>query len=227
MTLGVGYGTSAKSSKQGDVVVLRMGNIQNCTFIWKDLAFTSNKQEIAKYSLKKDDVLFNRTNSPELVGKTALYKGECPAIFAGYLIRINQIHSIATSKYLNFYLNSPVAKQHGNRVKTDGVNQSNINGDKLVNYPFPFCSIEEQQVIVSMLEEYLSATDNLEREIQKDLYRLNALRQSVLKKAFSGELVPQDATDESASVLLERIKAETESPKPKKKKPRQLQKVAI
>ena len=227
MTLGVEYGTSAKSSKQGDVVVLRMGNIQNCTFIWKDLAFTSNKQEIAKYSLKKDDVLFNRTNSPELVGKTALYKGECPAIFAGYLIRINQIHSIETSKYLNFYLNSPVAKQHGNRVKTDGVNQSNINGDKLINYPFPFCSIEEQQVVVSMLEEYLFATDNLEREIQRDLHRLNALRQSVLKKAFSGELVPQDATDESASIVLGLIKSEKEILRPQKKKSKQLQKVAI
>jgi type I restriction enzyme, S subunit len=227
MTLGVEYGTSAKSSKHGDVVVLRMGNIQAGTFIWKDLAFTSNKEEIAKYSLKKDDVLFNRTNSPELVGKTALYKGEYPAIFAGYLIRINQIPSVVTSKYLNFYLNSPVAKQYGNRVKTDGVNQSNINGDKLVNYPFPFCSIEEQNVIVSMLEEYLSATDNLEVEIQKDLHRLNALRQSVLKKAFSGELVSQDATDESASILLERITAEKEIPKLPKKTSKQLQKVAI
>jgi type I restriction enzyme, S subunit len=227
MTLGVEYGTSAKSSKQGDVVVLRMGNIQNCTFIWKDLAFTSNKQEIAKYSLKKDDVLFNRTNSPELVGKTALYKGEYPAIFAGYLIRINQIHSVVTSKYLNFYLNSPVAKQHGNRVKTDGVNQSNINGDKLINYPFPFCSIEEQKVIVIVLEEYLSATDNLEGEIQKDLHRLNALRQSVLKKAFSGEFIPQNATDESASILLGLIKAEKEPQNPSKKKSKQLQKAAV
>jgi type I restriction enzyme, S subunit len=128
---------------------------------------------------------------------------------------------------LNFYLNSPVAKQHGNRVKTDGVNQSNINGDKLINYPFPFCSIEEQKVIVSMLEEYLSATDNLEGEIQKDLHRLNTLRQSVLKKAFSGELVPQDATDESASILLGLIKSEKEIPRPQKKKSKQFQKVAI
>ena len=78
-----------------------------------------------------------------------------------------------------------------------------------------------------MLEEYLSATDNLEREIQKDLHRLNALRQSVLKKAFSGELVPQDATDESASILLELIKSEKEIPRPQKKKSKQLQKVAI
>ncbi len=226
MTLGVEYGTSAKSSKQGDVIVLRMGNIQNCTFIWEDLAFTSNKEEIAKYSLKKDDVLFNRTNSPELVGKTALYKGEYPAIFAGYLIRINQIPSVVISKYLNFYLNSPVAKQYGNRVKTDGVNQSNINGDKLINYPFPFCSIEEQKVIVSVLEEYLSATDNLEGEIQKDLHRLNALRQSILKKAFLGELVPQDPNDEPASILLEFIKSEKEIPSPQIKS-KQLQKVSI
>ncbi len=113
-----------------------------------------------------------------------------------------------------------------NKAKsTSGVN--NINSSELQSLLIPLCELEEQKVIVSMLKEYLSDIDNLEEEIQKDLHRLNALRQSVLKKAFSGELVPQDATDESASILLERIKAEKEIPKPQKKKSKQLQKVAI
>jgi len=114
ITLGVEYGTSAKSKESGDVVVLRMGNIQNGQFDWNDLVYTSDKAEIEKYLLRKDDVLFNRTNSPELVGKTAIYNGEKTAIFAGYLIRINQLPILVVADYLNYFLNCPIAKINGN-----------------------------------------------------------------------------------------------------------------
>ena len=66
-----------------------MGNIQNGKIDWNDLVYSNNDEEIKKYMLSKYDVLFNRTNSPERVGKTGIYLGERPAIFAGYLIRIN------------------------------------------------------------------------------------------------------------------------------------------
>jgi type I restriction enzyme S subunit len=207
-TCSVEYGTSAKSSEIGVCPVLRMGNIQNGKFDWGDLVFTSDQTEIDKYLLHKNDVLFNRTNSPELVGKTAIYKAEMPAIFAGYLIRVNQIDSIVIAEYMNYFLNSHTAKQHGNKVKTDGVNQSNINGEKLVNYPFPFCSINEQLAIIDLLESGLSKIDQLDQTLTIALQKAEALRQSILKKAFSGQLVPQDPNDEPASVLLERIQAE-------------------
>ncbi len=158
MTTGVEYGSSTKSKKTGSHPVLRMGNIQNGKFDWSDLVYTSNEEEIRRYLLKKGDVLFNRTNSPELVGKTATYTESRPAVFAGYLIRINQINSIALSQYLNLFLNSHVAKQYGNIVKTDGVNQSNINGEKLINYPFPYCSTLEQKIL-EILDEKLSVID--------------------------------------------------------------------
>ncbi|NTV26666.1 MAG: restriction endonuclease [Chlorobiaceae bacterium] len=208
MTTGVEYGTSAKSKKTGSHPVLRMGNIQNAKFDWSDLVYTSDEDEIGKYLLKKGDVLFNRTNSPELVGKTAIYIESRPAVFAGYLIRINQINSIVLSQYLNLFLNSHVARQYGNIVKTDGVNQSNINGEKLINYPFPYCSILEQQKIVEILDEKLSVIDVSLDNIEDNIARAEALRQSILKKAFSGQLVPQDPNDEPASVLLERIARE-------------------
>src|SRR5207249_1028270 len=76
------YGTSAKSQPAGDIPVVRMGNIQNGEIDWPDLVFTSGKQEIERYTLQSNTVLFNRTNSPELVGKTAIYRDERPAIFA-------------------------------------------------------------------------------------------------------------------------------------------------
>lgn len=220
MTCGIEYGTGAKSSETGEVPVLRMGNIQNMKFDWDDLVYTSDAQEISDYLLHEGDVLFNRTNSPELVGKTAIYKGERPAIFAGYLMRINQISSIVDPRFLNFYLNCHTAKQYGNQVKTDGVNQSNINGEKLAHYPFPYCSLEEQRIIVELLEEQMSSIDRTEADIDYQLQKSEALRQSILKKAFSGQLVAQDANDKPASALLERIRAEktTATKKPKAKR---------
>ncbi len=214
-TIGPEYGTATKSSDHGEVPVIRMGNIQGEGINWQNLVYTSNKVDIEQYSLKAGDVLFNRTNSPELVGKSAIYCGERPALFAGYLVRINQIEQIASGPYLSYFLNSPIAKAHGNTVKTDGVNQSNINATKLQEYPFPYCSTLEQAEIVRILDARLEAIKILEAEIDTNLARAEALRQSVLKQAFSGKLVPQDPNDEPAAVLLSRIKAESA---PKKRK---------
>jgi len=206
MTLGVEYGTAAKSSKTGKCPVIRMGNLQGGEIDWDDLVFTSDETEIEQYRLEAGDILFNRTNSPELVGKTAIYRGNRPAVFAGYLIRVNHISDIVCSGYLNYFLNSAVARNYGNSVKTDGVNQSNINGAKLVGYPFPYCSIPEQQEIVRLLDEQFEAIERNEREIDAALKRSEALRQAILKKAFTGQLVPQDPADEPASALLARLR---------------------
>ena len=207
MTCGVEYGTAAKSKKSGDVAVLRMGNLQKARLDWSDLAYTSDPAEISAYLLKPFDVLFNRTNSSELVGKTAVYRGEQPAIFAGLLIRVNHIPRLVDSQYLNLFLNSPAARIHANAVKTDGVNQSNINGQKLTNYPFPYCSLVEQKELVRILDEKLSLIDEGEQQIKRELQRAEALRHSILTSAFSGRLVPQDSADEPATVLLERIRS--------------------
>jgi type I restriction enzyme S subunit len=187
ITSGVEYGTSQKSLKQGKVPVVRMGNIQNGTIDWADLAYSNDDAEIEKYLLSKNDVLFNRTNSPELVGKTAIYRGERKSIFAGYLIRINQFDCI-NAEYLTYYLNSYTAKNYGNKVKTDGVNQSNINGKKLCSYPFPLCTFEEQKQVVFEIESRLSVCDNVEQTVDTALQQAEALRQSILKEAFKGRL---------------------------------------
>lgn len=184
---GAEYGSSKKSDKQGKVPVLRMGNIQNGIFQWDDLVYSSDEDEIKKYELHSGDVLFNRTNSPELVGKTAIYKGTSKVIFAGYLIRVNQVDEI-NGDYLTYYLNSSIARGYGNKVKTDGVNQSNINSKKLYSYPFPLCSSEEQKHIVIELEARLTVCDQIEKTIEQSLQQAEALRQSILKQAFEGRL---------------------------------------
>ena len=210
-SIGPEYGTAAKSSPEGEVPVVRMGNIQNGRIDWADLVYTSDKAEIVRYSLQPGDVLFNRTNSPDLVGKTAIYRGERPAVFAGYLIRVNQIDDLASGPYLAHFLNSPRAREHGKSVKTDGVNQSNINGTKLQQYPLPLCSSHEQAEIVRILDDRLEVADTLQTLIDTNLARAEALRQSILNRAFSGQLVPQDSTDEPAIALLARIRPERDT----------------
>lgn len=184
---GPEYGTSQKSLEEGKVPVIRMGNLQNGIIDWMDLVFSNDDEEIEKYRLVPGDVLFNRTNSPELVGKTAIYRGEQEAIFAGYLIRINQFDCI-NAEYLAYYMNSFTAKQYGNKVKTDGVNQSNINGKKLCSYPFPLCSQEEQAQVVYELESRLSVCDSIEKTVDTALQQAEAMRHSILKQAFEGKL---------------------------------------
>lgn len=88
--------------------------------------------------------------------------------------------------------------------------QKNINLTTLDNLVVPLCSLPEQQEIVRLLDEQFSVIEENEREIDAALKRSDALRQSILKKAFTGQLVPQDPSDEPASVLLERIRADKE-----------------
>ncbi len=201
------YGSSSKSQPIGDIPVLRMGNIQGGRLDWDDLVFSSDKEEIKKYSLQAGDVLFNRTNSPELVGKTAIYKGEQPAIYAGYLIRVRCGETLAP-EFLNYCLNSPQGRDYCWQVKTDGVSQSNINAKKLADFRFGLPSVEEQKEIVRRVEQLFAFADQLEAKVTSAKSRIDHLTQSILAKAFRGELVPQDPNDEPASVLLERIQAQ-------------------
>lgn len=200
----ISYGSSAKSSPSGTMPVLRMGNIQDGRLDWSDLVYTSNPDEIEKYSLLAGDVLFNRTNSPELVGKTAVYKGEQPAIYAGYLIRV-RCSSQLLPDYLSYCLNSPAGREYCWSVKTDGVSQSNINAKKLAAFEFILPSVNEQQEITRRVETLLAYADRLEDRYRAAQVQLDLLAPALLDKAFRGKLAPQDSKDEPASKLLERI----------------------
>jgi type I restriction enzyme S subunit len=184
----VEYGSATKSKNVGKIAVLRMGNIQNGRLTWDKLVYSDNKEDNKQYLLKYNDVLFNRTNSPELVGKTAIYKGEIPAIFAGYLIRIHRKENLLDADYLNYYLNSEIAMEYGKTVVISSVNQANINGTKLKTYPIPLPPLTEQKVIVKKLDELSTKTKKLESIYKQKLNDLEELKKSILQKAFNGEL---------------------------------------
>jgi type I restriction enzyme, S subunit len=184
----VEYGSSAKSKERGKTPVLRMGNIQSGRFVWDKLVYSDDDSEINKYLLKYNDVLFNRTNSPELVGKTAIYKGEMRAIFAGYLMRIHRKETLLDADYLNYFLNSNIAKEYGKTVVISSVNQANINGQKLKSYPIPLPTLKEQQAIVVKLAALSEKTQRLESIYQQKLDALDALKKSLLDQAFTGQL---------------------------------------
>ena len=207
VALEFSYGSSAKSSPSGSVPVLRMGNIQEGKLDWNNLVFTSDIKEIEKYQLLTGDVLFNRTNSPELVGKTAVYKGERRAIYAGYLIRVRCSADLLPD-YLNYCLNSPAGRDYCWQVKSDAISQSNINARKLAAFQFELPPIEEQAEIVRRTEVLFAYADRLEARYQAARTQVDRLTPALLTQAFRGELVPQDPNDEPASVLLERIRAE-------------------
>lgn len=197
------YGTSAKSQTEGKVPVLRMGNLQQGKLVWDSLVYTSDEDEINKYDLLKGDLLFNRTNSPELVGKTSIYNGEEKAIFAGYLIRIRTLSGI-DSKYVNYFMNSIYAKTRCMEVKSDGVSQSNINAEKLGDFDIPLSSSEEQNEIVKILDKLLDEEDKIEELTQLE-GQIELIKKSILAKAFRGELGTNSEEDESALELLKEI----------------------
>ena len=93
-----------------------------------------------------------------------------------------------------------------------------ITGNQLKTFQIPLPPLTEQEEIVSELERHLSVADEIEATIGTELARAGRLRQSILKDAFSGKLVPQDPNDEPASVLLEKIRDEKENQQPQRKK---------
>ena len=200
------YGTSKKSKPEGSVVVLRMGNLQNGEIDWSNLMYTDDKDDIEKYLLKKGDVLFNRTNSPELVGKTSIYRGEYPAIYAGYLIKLDYGKDII-GEYLNYMMNSTKAKHYCYTVKTDGVSQSNINAKKIGAFEIPVPTIEEQQKIVNILDKLLAKYNKI-KNLEQQLEKIELLKKAILAKAFRGELGTNNPDEESAENLLKEILAE-------------------
>lgn len=188
ITTRLQYGTSEKSASTGRYVVLRMGNIQDGEIDYEDLKYTSSQEVIDQYALKPGDVLFNRTNSPQWVGKSAIYRGEMPAVFAGYNIKIHTIADKIDSEFLTFFLNSDRAMSFGRSTFISSVNQANINAEKLRSYRLPLPPLREQKAIADRLGQIRKMSRALAAIYQNSLAQSEHLKAAILRSAFNGTL---------------------------------------
>lgn len=228
LTVEQKYGSSSKTNEDPTgIPVLRMGNIQEGDLDFSNLKYLPvDHDEFPGLHLQDGDLLFNRTNSPELVGKTAVYRSQIsPCSFASYLISVRfsggYIPELASA-----FINSAYGKHWIKSVVVQQVGQANVNGSKLSALAVPVPPFKEQQEIISALHVQTSEIVDQLKIVDVSLKQSNAQRQNILRSAFSGQLVPQDPNDEPANVLLERIRADraerTKQPKPRKTKPKEI-----
>lgn len=203
------YGTSEKATRDSSgIPILGMQNIINGKLSFNSLKYMSqNWPKLNDFLLKDGDVLFNRTNSAELVGKTAVYKKTHPkAIFASYLIRIELYTDYLESDILEYYINSLHGRHYINSVQTQQVGQANVNGTKLAMMPIPFIPKPEQLRILQFLEKDEELISHIENVINANFELDTNFKQSTIKKLFEGKLVKQNPKDIHAQQILEKIK---------------------
>ena len=184
---------------------LRITDIQDGRVNWDTVPYCKcSEEQYAKYRLLPGDIVFTRTGAT--TGKSYLIS-DCPdAVFASYLIRL-QIGKQLNTKYVALFLTSPMYWSQIMIVKK-GSAQPGVNATILATLNVPLPPLAEQYRIVAEVEQRLSVSEEMEKAVDQSLKRAERLRQSILKRAFEGKLAPQDPSDEAASVLLERIKAE-------------------
>jgi type I restriction enzyme, S subunit len=185
------YGISKRGDRSGQYPILRMNNVSDGSLSTDDLQYVDlSLGEFQKFRLKWGDVLFNRTNSFELVGKTAVYDLEGDHVFASYLIRIVTAGSLSP-QFLNYYMNMDSAQSRLKRLATRGVSQSNINATKLKGFAIPLPPLSEQQSIANVLHTVQQAKEATEKVIAAT----RQLKQSLMRHLFTYGPVHFDQSD--------------------------------
>ena len=204
------YGTSAKTNDDpSGVPVLRMGNIQNGRLDLTKLRWLpDDHEEFPELLLEPGDILFNRTNSAELVGKTAVYNAAgTETSFASYLIRLTAVG--IEPDLLALYINSRFGRRWIASVVNQQVGQANVNGTKLRGLGVPVMPQDEQRHLLLLLRQAFEQLDIIATEHRHMDHLLPKLDEAILARAFRGALVLQDPADEPAKALLARLCGET------------------
>lgn len=147
------------------------------------------ENELEKWKLKPDDILINRVNSIEYLGKCGHVK-KLPedAVFESNIMRIS-LKSDVLPEYLTYFLSSPIGLQRLRDNAKHAVNQASINQNDVKSVIFEKPSISEQKIIISKLSELLGHAIMIEKQYKAAKVRLDKLTQSILAKAFRGELL--------------------------------------
>ena len=200
------YGWTTRSKQNGKPLrLLRITDIQNGTVDWSSVPRCENEPpDRRKFLLEPGDILVARSGAT--VGKSILIRKAPPSIFASYLIRIRTRRSLLP-EYLALFFNSTAYWEQITSAHS-GIAQPNVNARKLENITLPVPSVADQERIVREVEQPLLAAEATSKAIDCLLARAAELRQSILRRALAGRLIPQDSADEPAEVFLRRIQTE-------------------
>jgi len=175
------YGLSIRGQKSGKYPILRMNCQKDGRVVFRDLQFVDlDEREYETYRLDQGDILFNRTNSYELVGRSAILDEARPAVFASYLLRLKTNPDQLLSGFLNYYLASDRGQMDLKSFATRGVSQSNISASKLRGLRIPLPPLPEQRAIAGVLSRLQAAVDLQDRTVAA----LNELKAATMAKVF-------------------------------------------
>ncbi|MCD6047074.1 MAG: hypothetical protein K0S08_721 [Gammaproteobacteria bacterium] len=202
-------GISAKPCGEAGAKIFRISAVRPMEFNLEDIRYLKNEDgQFDKYFLGKGDLVFTRYNGTrDYVGVCAEYHGDGTHLYPDKLIQTRVAVKFISPSYLEKAINCGGSRRYIElRIRTTA-GQAGISGEDIKSMPIPVCSAEEQKIIEEHIAEQLSHIASMNAEIGSGIVRAEILRQSILKKAFSGQLVPQDPNDEPASELLSQIRA--------------------
>ena len=184
------YGTSEKTSDdETGIPILRMGNIQNGQLDLRDLKYLHiPEKDRSKLLLQHGDILVNRTNSAELVGKCAVFELDGNYSFASYLIRLRLDQEKAVPKLVAYYINSPLGRAYMISERRQMTGQANVNSKKLKALPIQLPPLSEQKLIVDELRLLQAEADELKCVQDATTTELDVILPSILARAFKGDL---------------------------------------
>lgn len=181
-----GYTESASYNAVGPKF-LRITDIQNDTVVWDNVPYcVISDSDKKQYLLKNGDIVFARTGAT--VGKSYLIENlSCDAVYASYLIKVSVNKNCLYPNFVKFFFKS---NSYWTQVidKQTGAGQPNVNGTKLGQIIIQYPSLPEQQKIVKKLDKLQEQTKQLEATYTKKIKSIDELKQSILNKAFKGEL---------------------------------------